>query len=134
MDSEDSAFKIPRAAKNIGLIVLIMLVSDIIVAYLGGAYLSGVFLLFRRGATGIFSDLLFLEGIIALAVGLINIGGISESQGINPGHVGATSDPARRDPEARKRLRKEQLHSGTLLIVLGPVLIGFSMLIPLLLP
>jgi len=134
MDSEDSVFRIPRTARNIVLIVLIMLISDIIVAYLAGVYLGGVLLLFRRGAAGAFSDLLFLEGTVTLAIGLINIGGISESQGINPGHVGATSDRARREPEARKRLRKEQLHSGTLLIVLGPVLIGFSLLIPLLLP
>jgi hypothetical protein len=131
MDSEDSAFRFPRM-RSIALIVLIMLISDVIVAYLGGAYLSGAFLFFGRGVAGVFSDLLFLEGIVVLAIGLINIGGISESQGFNPAHVGATSDRARREPEARKRLRREQLHSGMILILLGPMLIGFSLLIPLL--
>lgn len=130
MDSETSAYKIPRTARNVILILAILLVSDVIIAYLGGIYLTDVFFLFRRGGVGIFSDLLFLEGTVAVAIGLINMGGISESSGIKG--TRATSDSARREPEAHARLRREQLHSGTLLIIVGPTIIGLSLLLPLL--
>jgi len=127
MDSKKAVSTMPRTAKGTLLAGLIILILDIPLSLFMSSYLGGLWFFARKPAKGIFSDLLFLEGIVALAIAAINIGGISESCGIKG--IWATSDRARRIPEERKRLRTEQISSGIRLVIMGAIFVGLSFLV-----
>jgi hypothetical protein len=130
-DSEVSNHRFPRSLWGSLAVASVILMLNIPVAFLVGSYMGGLWLFATGSIRGIFTDLLFIEGIVALCIAGINIGGISESAGAGIGGArpGITSDRARRDPMARKRLRKEQLSGAMHLLVIGPILIGVALLV-----
>lgn len=78
-----------------------------------------------------FADLLFLEGIVTLAIGLVNIGGVRlDLGGLTPyGHRGPIKPREWRDSETREGIRKELSRAGILLLVIGVIFMGMSLLI-----
>jgi hypothetical protein len=122
-----SAFRSPRTLVGILAVASVVLVLDIPIAFLVRSYISvplGIWTPYLANGTdyrpikGIFGDLLFLEGIVALAIGLSAIGA-----GVIPigGH-------ARRDPETRQKLR-EKTSSGIGASVIGAIFFGVALLV-----
>ena len=130
MDSEESTHN-PRTLLGILAVALFILVFDIPVALLVSSYLVGGFWFFsHRPARAIFTDLLLLEGIVTLAIGLINIGGVR----LNLGSMGPYGKPPInprewRDSGTRQGIRKELSRAGILLLTIGAIFIGMSLLV-----
>ena len=114
-------FMLPKAVRNIVLIVLILLIINAFVSLLGASYLSeniGVFL--GKSGTVIFSDLLFLEGAIILAIGIF-IAVAIESEKTKP----LSKSSKETDPNAEETPEKG-INIGVLMIIVGAILIGLS--------
>jgi len=129
MDSEVSIHSFPRTLLRVLAVASVILILDIPIAFLVGSYLGGLWLFANRPAKGIFSDLLFLEGIVALAIGLCNIDGIRLSLGsLRPGYL-PIEGRAWRDAETRKSYRKELEKAGVRLLIVSAIFIGVSLLV-----
>ena len=115
-------FMLPKAVRNIILILLLLLILDALVSFLGASYLSekvGAFL--GKSGTLIFSDLLFLEGTIVLAAGTL-IAVAVESEKTKP----LSKSSKETDPNTEETPEKG-INIGVLIIIVGAVLIGLSM-------
>ena len=131
MDSDESVIN-PRTLLAILAVALIILVLDIPVAFFVSSHLvGGLWFFSHRPAKDIFTDLLFLEGIITLAIGLVNISGVRlDLGGLTPyGHRGPINPREWRDSETRKGIRKELSRAGILLLTIGGIFIGMSLLV-----
>ena len=130
MDSDES-IRNPRTLLGILAVALLVLVLDIPVAFFVSSYLvGGLWFFSHRPAKDIFTDLLFLEGIITLAIGLVNIGGVRLDLGTVGPFGGFPMNPREwRDNETRKGIRKELSRAGILLSVIGVIFIGMSLLV-----
>jgi len=121
-------FELPKAAKNVLLIVVSLLILDALVAVLGAPYLSantGTFL--GKSKTVILSDLLFLEGAVIFGVGtfIVVLRSMYEKLSYKPSTE--TSDNA-------GQTREKRLHPSILMMVIGAILMGLSVTIGTLLP
>jgi len=114
-------FELPKAVKKVLLIVSFLLIFDVLVAFLGGSYLSqhvGGFL--GKSSRVILSDLLFLEGAAILAVGTIIAVAIA-TQEIKP-----SSEPATETTDSAEVTYDKRKNPGTLVIIIGAILIGLA--------
>jgi len=114
-------FELPEVAKNILLIVSSLLIFDVLLAGLGGSYLSeniGTFL--GKSRTVILSDLLFLEGVPIFAIGTF-IAVAKAAQKIEPSSEQTTERTNNAEQTPARRI-----NIGTLLIIVGAILIGLS--------
>jgi hypothetical protein len=129
MDSEVSVQNFPRTLLGILAVASVILILDIPIAFLVGSYLRGLWFFANRPVRGIFSDLLFLEGIGTLAIGLCNIGDIRLRLGsLRPGYF-PIDGREWRDAETRKGLRKELEKAGVRLLIISAIFIGVSLLV-----
>ena len=114
-------FMLPKTVRKLILVVLFLLIFDALVSFLGASYLSeniGTFI--GKSGTVIFSDFLFLEGSITLAIGIF-IAVAVEWEKTKP-----LSEPSKEiDPNTEETPRK-WMNIGVLMIVVGAVLIGLS--------
>jgi len=120
---------LPKPVKNVLLIVSSLLIFDIVVAVLGGSYLSeniGTFL--GKSRTVILSDLLFLEGTVIFAIGTF-IAVAKALQETKPSHL-----PDEESTEGGKETREKRIHKGILLMIAGAILTGLSIMVGALLP
>jgi len=114
-------FELPKVAKKVLLIVAFLLIFDVLVAFLGGSYLSqhvGGFL--GKSSRVILSDLLFLEGAAILAVGTIIAVAIA-TQEIKP-----SSEPATETTDSAEVTYDRWKNPGILVIIIGAILIGLA--------
>ena len=130
MDSDESIHN-SRTLLGIVAVALLVLVLDIPVAFFVSSYLvGGLWFFSHRPARDIFTDLLFLEGIIALAIGLVNIGGVRLNLGTMTPYGARPINPREwRDSETRNGIRRELSRAGILLLVIGVIFIGMSLLV-----
>jgi len=112
--SKLNQFKIAEAVKKILMIVSLLLIGDILIAVLGGPFLSenvGTFL--GKSTATILSDLLFLEGAVAFAAGAFLT-------------IALSYRPPTESTDAAAQPRKKRIHPSILLIIIGAILIGLS--------
>lgn len=117
-------FELARAAEHILLIVALFLISDALVAIIGGSYLSthvGAFL--SASSIVILSDLLFLEGALIFAAGTF-MALASSMRRTNP-----PPEPTSEQESEPEQIEKKPLPPITILILIGIVLIGLSILV-----
>lgn len=115
------ALRFPKTLVGVLVVASVILILDIPIAFLVGPIWGGLWLFGSNTAKpikSIFSDLLFLEGIVALAIGLGSIGA-----GVIP-----ISGHARRDPETRQKLR-EKTSSGIWSSVIGAIFFAAGLLV-----
>jgi len=116
--------QLPKAAKNVLLIVSSLLIFDVLVAVLGAPYLSeniGAF--FGKSRTVILSDLLFLEGAVIFATGtLIAAARARHEKKLSSKPTTEITDNA--EPTRDKRIRPD-----ILTMIIGAILMGLSMII-----
>jgi len=114
-------FELPKAVKKVLLIVSFLVIFDVLVAFLGGSYLSehvGGFL--GKSSRVILSDLLFLEGAAIFAVGTIIAAAIA-MQEIKP-----SSEPATETTDSAEVTHDKWKNPGALVIIIGAILIGLA--------
>lgn len=113
--------ELPETTKNILLIVSFLLAFNALVVVLGASYLSDNIAAFLgKSRIVILSDLLFLEGAVILAVGIL-IAVAAATQKIEPSSKPSakTNDNADQSPEKLKNL-------GMLMMIIGAIMIGLS--------
>ena len=127
MAKKKTGFKLPRVSKKIVLAVLFLLFFNALIAVFVFSFLHENFWFFAdKSAARILSDLLFLEGAMVFAVGAFVASGLSifriESKSslyTSPeGHV-----------KYLRESRKKQFNFGVVLVVIGAILIGSSIVI-----
>ncbi len=113
--------ELPETTKNILLIVSFLLAFNALVVVLGAPYLSeNIAAFLGKSRIVILSDLLFLEGAVILAVGIL-IAVAAATQKIEPSSEPSakTTDNADQSPEKLKNL-------GMLMMIIGAIMIGLS--------
>lgn len=106
----------PKALKNAFLLVSSLSILDVLVAALGGSYLSqnvGAFL--GKSSPVILTDLLFLEGTIILTIGIF----------IAVARAWQEAEP-KPDQSTEKNENDEDPHFSIQMIIVGAILIGLS--------
>lgn len=113
--------ELPETTKNILLIVAFLLAFNALVVVLGASYLSeNIAAFLGKSRIVILSDLLFLEGAVILAAGIL-IAVAAATQKIEPSSEPSakTTDNADQHPEKLKNL-------GMLMMIIGAIMIGLS--------
>lgn len=113
--------ELPEVARSILLIISSLLIFDVLLAGLGGSYLSeniGAFL--GKSQTVILSDLLFLEGVPIFVIGIF-IAVAKSAQKMKP-----PSEQSTETTENVNQTLTRRIDIGTLLIIVGAILIGLS--------
>ena len=118
--------KIPKLIRNIVLVFLLILISDVLAAGLWTSLLHGYF--FGYSQTLITCDLLFLEGAIIFVIGAFLASGITWLLGVARYPRGRYYVEEKMDNDIRKS-RKKQLRTGIFTMILGAMLIGSSVAI-----
>lgn len=116
-------FVLLRAGRKSILIVLVLLIFDALVSFLGASYLSeniGAFV--GKSGTGIFSDLLFLEGAFILAIGIFIAVAIEWEK--NP-----LSKSSKETDSNSEETPEREINIGVRMIIVGAILIGFSIIV-----
>jgi len=118
-----------KTLKNVFLMIFPLVMFDVLVAFLGGSYLSeniGTFL--GKSKTVILSDLLFEEGAVIFAIGafVAFIKGRKETKQLSESTTEATVNA--------EQSRDTRINSGVFLIIVGVILIGLSIAVGTLLP
>jgi len=101
-----------------------LLIFDVLVAVLGSFYFSdstGAFL--GKSTTINLSNLLFIEGAFILAIGTF-IAVARAWQEPKP-----SSEPTTQPADSAEQIGDERIHNSTLMIIVGAVLIGLSILV-----
>ncbi len=122
-------FELPKAAKNVLLIVVSLLIFDALVAVLGAPYLSkniGLFL--GKSRRVIVSDLLFLEGTVTFAIGTF-IAISRSTQEKEPSHK-----PSTQTTDNEMQTHEKWIPPSKLMMITGAILIGVSIINGTLLP
>jgi hypothetical protein len=122
-------FELTKAAEYVLLIVSLFLIADALAAFLGGPYLTthvGAFL--SASTIVVLSDLLFIEGALIFAVGTF-IALASSMRRTNP-----PPEPAPEEELESEQIQKRPVHPIVIIIFIGIVLIGLSMVVGLLEP
>ena len=118
-----------KYALGILIITLSLLILDFIVVSFSYEYLEAKFIIFHgKSREDIMRDIIFLEGIIIFGFGAIIVGGLSENVG-GLYHGGFFRGGAALRPAERKNLREKQISSGILLMIVGVILTGLSVLL-----
>lgn len=114
-------FELPKAAKNVLLIVLSLLIFDALVAILGAPYLSANITIFLgKSGAAILSDLLFLEGAVIFTIGAF-IAVPRFLQEKKP-----SDEPSTQTTGNERQTREKRIHSSILMIITGAILMGLS--------
>ena len=114
----------PEATKKVFLIVSSLLIFDVLVTVLGGSYLSeniGTFL--GKSRIVILSDLLFFEGEVILAIGIF-IAVASAWTEMKP-----SSEPTTEITGNAELTRDKRIGLGILVIIVGAILMGLSIMV-----
>lgn len=120
-------FELAKAAEYVLLIVSVFLISDALVTFIGSSYLSthvGAFL--SATTIVVLSDLLFIEGALIFAVGTF-IALASTMRRTNP-----PPEPASEEESEPEQIQKRPVHPIVIIVLIGIVLIGLSILVGLL--
>ena len=118
--------KISKRTRNIVLVFLLILISDVLAAGLWTSLLHGRF--FGWSQTLITCDLLFLEGAIIFTVGAFLASGITWLLRVSRHPRGRDHVEEKRNNDIKKS-RKKQLRTGMFMMILGAMLIGSSVTI-----
>ena len=121
-------FELTKAAEYVLLIVSLFLISDGLVAFVAGSFLSthvGAFLGVENNIV-ILSDLLFIEGALIFAVGTF-IALASSMRRTNP-----PPEPTSEEKLEPKQIQKKPVNPIMIIILIGIVLIGLSILVGIL--
>lgn len=116
--------ELPEATKKVFLIVSSLLIFDVLVTVLGGSYLSeniGTFL--GKSRIVILSDLLFFEGEVILAIGIF-IAVASAWTEMKP-----SSEPTTEITGNAELTREKRIGLGILVIIVGAILMGLSIMV-----
>ena len=116
--------ELPEAAKNVLLVVSSLLIFDVLVTVLGAPYLSGntgAFL--GKSRIVILSDLLFLEGAVIFAIGIF----IAVARAWR--ETKPSSEPTTEITDNAELTRDKRIRPGILLIIIGTILMGLSMMV-----
>ena len=125
MAGEGRHFKLSPITKKIVLIVSLLLIIDILLAVLGGPFLSERIWFFSgKSTTHMLCDLLFLEGGVIFAAGVFLAAGMSELfTGRSPSRLFAAPGSSAEDVA---EFRPKQYSKGILLMIAGASLMGLS--------
>lgn len=116
--------ELPKAAKNILLIVSSLLIFDVLVTVLGASYLSENTWAFQgKSRTVILSDFLFLEGAVISALGIF-VAVATAWQETKP-----SSEPTAEITDNAELTSDKRIHPGILMIIVGAILMGFSLMV-----
>jgi len=116
--------ELPKAVKNVLLIVLSISIVNGLLAVLGASYLStntGTFL--GKSSTVILSDLFFLEATVILAIGIF----VEVTRAMR--EQKPISNPSPKDTTNPREINTRKIHTGMLLIIVGVILIGISVVV-----
>lgn len=116
--------ELSEVAKNVILIVFFLLIFDVLVVVLGASYLSentGTFL--GKSRTVILSDLLFIEGAVIFAIGTFIVVA-KAAQKTKP-----LSQPPTEITDNAEKTPEKRINLATLMILIGAILMGLSMMV-----
>lgn len=121
--------KLPEATKNVLLIVSSLLIFDVLVTALGAPYFSGnIGAFLGKSGTVILSDLLFLEGAVIFAIGAFIAFATA-------GHeTKLSSEPTTDTTDNAEPTRHKRIDPGILMMIVGAILMGLSMMVGTLFP
>ena len=118
-----------KYALGILVVTLSLLIFDFIIVSFSYEYLEAKFIIFHgKSREDIMRDIIFIEGITIFGFGAIIVGGLSENVG-GLYHGGFFRGGAVVRPAERKNLREKQISSGILLMIVGVILTGLSVLL-----
>lgn len=116
-------FTLPKVVKNVILVVFPLLILDFLVV-LAVYYLKGNSgLILGRSEVVMLSDLLFLEGIVILALGIFYSVG-REILGVK-----TSSEKPTEATDNAEQSREKRIHLGIFMAIVGVSLIGLSILV-----
>lgn len=120
-------FKLQKPLTIVLKIVLLLLLFDVLVAALGNFYLGeNAGILLGKSIKVNLSDLLFIEGAVILAIGTFIE--VAKAWGEKP-----SPETTAEVTENVKQIQK-RIHVGVLLLIVGAILIGLSIMVGTLLP
>jgi len=118
-----------KYALGILAVTLFLLIFNFIVVSFSYEYLEAKFIIFHdKSREDMMRDMLFLEGITIFGFGAIIAGGLSENVG-GLYHRRFFRGGIVLKPTERKNLREKQISSGILLMIVGVILTGLSVLL-----
>lgn len=127
MAKKKNSFKFPRVSKKIVLVVLLLLFFNVLITVFGFSFLHENFYFFAdKSAARILSDLLFLEGAIVFTVGAFVASGASIFRIESKSSLYANSEG---HIKYLHESRKKQFKFGIVVMIIGAILIGSSMVI-----
>lgn len=118
-----------KYALGILIVTFSLLIFDFIIVSFSYEYLEAKFIIFHgKSREDIMRDIIFLEGITIFGFGAVLVGGLSENVG-GLYHGGFFRGGAVVRPTERKDLREKQISFGILLMIVGAILTGLSVLL-----
>lgn len=113
--------ELPETTKNILLIVSFLLAFNALVVVLGASYLSeNIAAFLGKSRIVMLSDLLFLEGAVILAVGIL-IAVAAARQKIEP-----LSKPSAKTTDNADQPPEKMTNLGMFMMIIGAIMIGLS--------
>jgi hypothetical protein len=128
MEEKRKGFRFPNEIRNIALFITVLLIFDAVIIQVWSPYLQKNFAIFSgKSEATMLSDLLFGEGAIILGIGVFaTIGGSKMSMSRQyPGQYYKEGEMMTDHIKSRPR----EIRIGILVLIVGAVLLGLSILV-----